>query len=114
MTEYREVMPGISSRLIHCDEHAVVIETRLEKGATVPPHSHECLQISFCVKGRLELRIGSESIIMTPGNYRVIPPGAVHEARALEESIVVDVNTPFTRDREKLVDALGGCRASRG
>ena len=107
---YVEVLPGVSSRLIHCDEHIVVIETRLAPGAMVPRHSHESLQISFCVKGRMELVIGNEKVLMTPGSYRVIPPRVEHEARALEETVVVDVNSPLTEDRKELIERLGGCR----
>ncbi len=107
---YVEVLPGVSSRLVHCDEHIVVIETRLEPGARVPRHSHEGLQISFCARGRMELVIGDEKVVMTPGDYRVIPPGVEHEARALEETVIVDVNSPLTEDRRELVERLGGCR----
>ena len=107
---YVEVLPGVSSRLVYCDEHIVVIETRLEPGARVPRHSHEGLQISFCARGRMELVIGDEKVVMTPGDYRVIPPGVEHEARALEETVIVDVNSPLTEDRKELVERLGGCR----
>ena len=107
---YVEVMPGVSFRSIHCDEHVVVVETRLAPGARMPRHSHESLQISFCVKGRMELVIGDEKVVMTPGDYRVIPPRVEHEARALEETVVVDVNSPLTEDRKEFVKRLGGCR----
>lgn len=106
---YREVMPGVYSRLLYCSNSIVVVEALLEKNARVPRHKHGSLQISFCSKGRLKLVLGDDrELVLKPGDYALIPPGLEHEAIALEETIVVDVNAPFTEDRRSLVEKLGG------
>jgi quercetin dioxygenase-like cupin family protein len=111
--QYIEVMPGVRSRLLYCSDEAVVIEALLEKGAVVPRHSHTSLQVSFCRRGLLELKIGDKTVVMKPGDLQVIPPGVEHEARALEETVVVDINAPFTEDRKGLVEKLRGCQAAQ-
>jgi len=112
--EYVDVMPGVRSRLLYCDEHIVVIETVLEPGATVPRHRHDSLQISFCSKGLARLLVGDKEVLMSPGSYQVIPPGVEHEAKALEETVIIDINSPFTEDRRELVRKLGGCGGTPG
>ncbi|MET1101106.1 MAG: cupin domain-containing protein [Pyrodictiaceae archaeon] len=110
MEDFVEVMPGVRSRLLYCDENMVVVETILEKNARVPRHKHGSVQVSFCSQGRMELILGDgRRIVMGPGDYHVIPAGLEHEALAIEKTRVVDVNAPFTEDRRSLVEKLGGC-----
>jgi quercetin dioxygenase-like cupin family protein len=102
-----EVMPGVRMRAVRCTRSVVVTETLLQQGAAVPRHSHQALQITFCVRGKLRLRVGGSEHILEPGSYIVIEPGTEHEAYAIEETLVVDVNAPLTEDRRSLVEKLG-------
>jgi len=106
--EYREVAPGVRVRFIHCSPELVVAETHLEPGAEVPSHSHESVQVSIVLRGLLILGLeGSGEEELAAGGYRVIPPGVKHWARAVEETLVLDVNAPLTRDRRELASRLG-------
>ncbi|MEB2837354.1 MAG: cupin domain-containing protein [Desulfurococcales archaeon] len=100
--------PGVTMRFVHCSGEAAVAETRLERGAVVPRHRHDSLQVSVVLRGRLLLGVeGGGEEALGPGDYRVIPPGAWHWARALEDTVVLDINTPLTSDRKRLAEALG-------
>ena len=100
--------PGVEVRFVHCSGEAAVAETRLERGAVGPRHRHDSLQVSIVLGGRLLLGIeGRGEEALGPGEYRVIPAGAWHWARALEDAIVLDVNAPLTSDRRRLAEALG-------
>ena len=107
MRDYVEVGRGVRARLVHCSHHIVVIETQLDSGAEIPPHSHESLQVTILLKGRLALKIGSSEIVLTPTSYTIIPPNTVHSAKALEETVVLDANAPLTADRRQLLERLG-------
>jgi quercetin dioxygenase-like cupin family protein len=74
----------------------------------VPGHSHESTQVSIVLRGRLLLGIeGEGERVVEPGGYTVIPPRVKHWARALEETLVLDLNAPLTSDRRELASKLG-------
>ncbi|ALL00935.1 hypothetical protein Pyrde_0887 [Pyrodictium delaneyi] len=101
-------MEGVCSRITYCSRDLVVMESRIQRGARVPKHSHGSVQATFCLAGRLLLGIeGRGERVLSPGDYEVIPPGVPHWAVALEDSLVVDVNAPLTRDRLELARRLG-------
>ncbi|WP_083494563.1 cupin domain-containing protein [Pyrodictium occultum] len=109
--ECRELLEGVCSRLVYCSRDMVVVETLVKRGVRVPRHSHEGVQATFVIRGRLLLGVeGRGAEELGPGSYRVIPPGVPHWAEALEDSLVVDVNAPATPDRLELARRLGaGC-----
>jgi len=104
---WAEAAPGALMRLVHCSPSLVVTEARLSRGARVPRHSHASVQVTVVLRGRLLLRVeGLGEKLLGPGDYLVIPPGAPHEAEAVEETTVLDVNAPLTPDRAELVERL--------
>jgi quercetin dioxygenase-like cupin family protein len=108
MGGYKEVMPGVRVRFAYCSPELVVVETLLEQGATVPRHSHESTQVSIVLRGRLLLGLeGEGEKVVEPGGYTIIPSGVEHWAKALEETLVLDLNAPLTSDRRELASRLG-------
>ncbi|WP_338251671.1 cupin domain-containing protein [Pyrodictium abyssi] len=111
----RELLEGVCSRIAYCSRDLVVMESRIRRGARVPRHSHPSVQATFCLRGRLLLGVeGRGERVLGPGDYEVIPPGVPHWAEALEDSLVVDVNAPLTRDRLELARRLGADCPARG
>ncbi len=108
MSGWVELGPGVWMRLVHCSPALVATEARLSRGARVPGHSHPSTQVTVVRRGRLLLRVeGLGERLLGPGDYLVIPPGARHEAEALEDTLVLDVNAPLTPDRRELARRLG-------
>ena len=71
----------------------------LEPGAALPEHRHENEQIGLVVRGAMELRVGSETRLLEPGDTYVIPGDVPHAAQAGEQGAsVVDVFTPRRAD----------------
>ena len=103
-----EVMSGVCSRAVYASSSMVVVETRIAKGTVVPRHSHESDQVTIVLEGRLVLGVeGRGERTLGPGDYEVIPSRTPHWARALEDSLVLDVNAPLTGDRARLLERLG-------
>jgi mannose-6-phosphate isomerase-like protein (cupin superfamily) len=62
--------------------------------------------------GRIEAAIGPdtdrlETVVAGPGHTFRIPPGTVHRMRALEDTVLLEVSTPFLDDIVRLDDRYG-------
>lgn len=112
---YKRVLEGVYMKLVECSDEILIVETLLEPGARVPEHSHKSSQASIVLKGSLVFGVeGRGEKVLRAGDYTILPSGVKHWARALEHSVVLDVNWPLTRDRMDLVEKLGGCRGVPG
>ncbi|WP_457637959.1 cupin domain-containing protein [Oceanithermus sp.] len=101
---HHQVFPGVSASAFG-GEKVMLMHAILERGATVPEHSHPEEQISFVLEGRLAFQIDGEVCEVAAGEAVHIPSGAAHAVRALEPSLVVDVFSPVRLD---LIEKLGG------
>ncbi len=111
MKEYVNLLPGVKSRLVACNNNLIVIENIIEAKASVPQHSHESAQITVVLDGSLLLGIeGAGEKVLRKGDYVVIPPRTSHWATTETGAVVLDINAPFTEDRRVLVEKLGGCK----
>ena len=51
------------------------------------------------LEGRMELQIGSESRVLEPGDYYIIPPDTPHQARAVGgPARALDIFSPIRED----------------
>ena len=89
-----EMLPGIFRRTMGTTDEAMLCEFFLKRDAVVPDHSHLNDQVGNVVFGRMELVIGTETYICQPGDSYAIPGGIMHRARALVDSLVIDVFSP--------------------
>ena len=101
---HQEVFPGVAATAFGGKE-TMLMHATLEKGATVPEHSHPEEQISFILAGRLAFVIDGNACEVAAGEAVHIPAGAAHAVRALEPSVVVDIFSPVRMD---LIEKLGG------
>lgn len=70
------------SLLVHFSEEALVVISRVPPRSSGPrPHWHDVDQLFCCVSGALDLRLGAEDVILTPGTMAVIPAGTRHSHR---------------------------------
>jgi quercetin dioxygenase-like cupin family protein len=89
-----EMLPGVYRRTMGTTDEAMLCEFFLKREAIVPPHSHLNDQVGYVVFGRVEFRIGEERRICLPGDSYAIPGGITHSARALVDSLLIDVFSP--------------------
>ncbi|WP_052886153.1 cupin domain-containing protein [Thermoproteus uzoniensis] len=85
---------------------------RIKAGCVVPAHSHENEQISLILEGRALFVVGGVTREVSAGEVVHIPPGVLHEVKALTDVVVVDVFSPRRDDWEKGGDSYlrGGAR----
>lgn len=93
----KEIVPGFNGRFIHSD-HITIAYWDVKAGASIPVHHHIHEMIVNVIEGELELTIGSETQILTPGKAGIIPGNVPHTAKALTNCKVIDVFHPVRED----------------
>jgi quercetin dioxygenase-like cupin family protein len=90
----------ISRRLITGDR-MMLAHVYLKKDALVPQHSHHNEQLTYILSGALRFWIGADraqEIDVRAGEVLHIPSNVPHEARALEDTLDVDIFDPPRQD----------------
>lgn len=93
----REIFPGLRARIVHTDRTSQSW-VEIDDGATFPEHQHAHEQTVNVLEGTLELTVGGETHVLTPGSVFIIPPHAPHSGRALARCRVLDVFSPARDD----------------
>lgn len=93
-----EMLPGVHRRTMAVTDEEMLCEFYLERDLVVPEHSHMNDQVGYVIFGKIELTIGSIVQVCAPGDSYAIPGGVVHHARAVVDSLVIDVFSPPRND----------------
>ncbi len=93
-----EMLAGIHRRTMAITDEEMLCEFFLERDSIVPEHSHMNDQVGYVIYGKVELKVGSEMRVCQPGDSYAIPGGIAHSARALVDSLVIDVFSPPRND----------------
>jgi quercetin dioxygenase-like cupin family protein len=87
----RRVLPGTDGLML--------VEVHFKKGGVGEAHAHaEHEQVSYVLKGRFEVEIGSERKILKAGQGFVAARNVRHGVLALEDSIILDAFSPARKD----------------
>lgn len=100
-----ELAPGIGARAL-LGTNLLVSFVRWEPHAVAPLHAHAEEQVFVVLEGQLEITLGSEERLMSPGEAAVIPAWVEHSVRSLDApAYQIDV---FDPPRQALLDLLAG------
>lgn len=96
----KEKVTDTFTRRLIWGERVMLAQVFLEKGTSVPKHSHENEQVSYVVKGALRFWVGDEARVqdVRAGEVLRLPSNVPHKAEALEDMMAVDVFSPPRRD----------------
>jgi quercetin dioxygenase-like cupin family protein len=97
-THQIQMMDGVHRRTMATTDEAMLCEFFLEAGAVVAEHSHMNDQVGYIVSGKLEITIGGETRVCQSGDSYAIPGGVPHSARALAQTVAIDVFSPPRND----------------
>lgn len=97
-TGYLVAAAGIRRKTLIHGDRTLMTEFLLEKGATLPMHSHPEEQTGYLVAGHMALSIGGNVYDIRPGDAWTVPGGVVHGADILEDSVAVEVFSPVRAD----------------
>ena len=93
----KEIVPGLYGRFVHGDTMTLSF-VDIQPGAQLPEHSHPHEQITYLIEGELEMVIGGEKMLLTPGMVHVIPGNVPHSAIARTFVKVLDAFSPVRED----------------
>jgi quercetin dioxygenase-like cupin family protein len=93
----KELVPGITGYYAHGNELTFGY-VELKQGSSVPMHNHVHEQVTFIVKGQLDMVIGGKECSLTTGMYYVIHSNVPHSAVAKTDCIVIDAFSPVRED----------------
>ncbi len=101
-----ELNERLARRLITGDR-VMLAHVYLKKGCVVPRHSHENEQFTYILEGALQFLVGEDAreIVVRAGEVLHLPANVPHEARALEDTLDVDVFYPPREDWLNKTDA---------
>ena len=94
------VTEAIDRRLV-TGERSMMAYLNLAKGSIVPQHSHDNEQFTYVLGGALRFWLGadeSDERVVHAGEVLHIPANLPHKAKALEDTLDLDVFTPIRQD----------------
>jgi quercetin dioxygenase-like cupin family protein len=95
---YKTALPGIRMKTVCYGARTLMTEFLLERGRTLPVHSHPYEQTGYLIQGHMRLRIGAQEHEVGAGDSWCIPTGVEHGAQIIEDSIAVEVFSPVRED----------------
>jgi quercetin dioxygenase-like cupin family protein len=97
----KEPLNDLLSRRLITGERAMLAHVYLKQGCVVPKHHHENEQFTYILEGALEFFIGeagAERCVVAAGEVLHIPSNIPHQARALEDTLDLDIFCPPRQD----------------
>ncbi len=95
---YKNLLEGIRMKTLTYGEKTLLSEFYLEKGHTLPRHSHPQEQIGYLISGKLIFTFGDQIVEAGPGDSWCVPGGLEHSAEIIEDSLAVEVFSPVRED----------------
>lgn len=96
-----EPLKGTITRRLITGSAMMIAEVRFAKGDSVPKHAHHNEQLTFITAGALHFVLGENEdreVTVRAGEVLVIPANVPHSARALEDTIDIDIFSPPRED----------------
>jgi quercetin dioxygenase-like cupin family protein len=93
----KEILPGFWGRFIHTDSMTLAF-WEIEKGSSLPEHSHFHEQVANIIEGKFEMTIEGVTHILVPGAVAIIPSNAIHSGKALSDCKILDIFSPVRED----------------
>jgi len=103
-----EPLNELLSRRLITGDRTMLAHVYLKKGCVVPKHQHENEQFTYILEGALEFLIGEDGArkeIIRAGEVLHLPSNLPHAARALEDTLDLDIFCPPRQDWLDKTDA---------
>jgi quercetin dioxygenase-like cupin family protein len=95
---YRDLIDGVRLGTLVYGEKTLMGQFRLAKGSDLPLHHHPYEQTGYLISGRIILTIDGVDHEAGPGDSWCIGPDVPHRARAIDDSLALEVFSPLRED----------------
>lgn len=89
---------GLTRKLLAYNDKLSLVSHHMDEGWVGTLHSHPHEQAVYVVRGQLEISCAGKKFEVRTGDSFVVRGGVEHGARAIKESLVVDIFTPLRED----------------
>jgi quercetin dioxygenase-like cupin family protein len=89
---------GMTRQVLAWNEHTMLVRHLMQTGWMGAKHRHPHQQLVYVIQGRLHVTIGEQAFEAAAGDSFVVPGGVEHQARAVEQSEVLDFFAPLRED----------------
>jgi quercetin dioxygenase-like cupin family protein len=101
---YTEIVKGIRIKTLVSGDETLMTEFVMAEGSVLPEHKHVHEQTGYLVRGKMKLKVSGLSRIIMPGDSWCVPPNALHGAEVLEDSLAVEVFSPYREEYARYLD----------
>jgi len=95
---FNNILPGIKIKTLVHGEKTLMTKFVMERGSSLPKHSHPYEQTGYLLRGKIKLSIGEKTFDVNPGDSWLIEAGIEHSAMILEESAALEIFAPPRAD----------------
>jgi len=95
---FTEPEPGLEREILVHSPAMMLVRHRMRKGWLGTAHSHPHEQMVYVISGSIEITVDGKSHRAAAGDSFIVSSNALHQATALEESVVLDIFTPTRED----------------
>jgi quercetin dioxygenase-like cupin family protein len=100
LPEAKVPFEGAKAWILQSDARQLVF-FEFEAGIDLPPHNHSYPQWGIVIDGEMELRVDGKPRICKKGDEYLIPAGAMHAAKFMEKTRVMDFFSEKSRYQPK-------------
>lgn len=93
-----EPEPGMLRQVLAHSPALTLVRHQLRKGWRGPAHSHPHEQLVYVINGAIEITVNGVPRVARTGDSLIVASDAVHQAGALEDSLVLDLFTPARKE----------------
>ena len=93
-----ELLNPLLARQVITGQNIMISRVYLKKGSVVPEHHHVNEQVTYILEGSLKFWIDGKVIVLNEGDVLTIPSNMPHKAKALVDTIDLDVFNPPRAD----------------
>lgn len=93
----KEIIKGYLAKYVHTPNMTIQY-CNIVSGSPMPEHFHPHEQVSMVIKGRFELNLEGEKILLEEGSALVIPPNKKHSGMPHTDCYIIDVFHPRRDD----------------
>ncbi|HEY9161933.1 MAG TPA: cupin domain-containing protein [Desulfomonilia bacterium] len=93
----KEILKGYLAKYVHTSNMTIQY-CNIASGSPMPEHYHPHEQICMVIKGKFEMNLDGEKILLGEGSVLVIPPNMKHSGMPLTDCYIIDVFHPRRDD----------------
>jgi quercetin dioxygenase-like cupin family protein len=93
-----EPEPGLRREILSHTPAMMLVRHAMDQGWRGAAHAHSHEQLVYVISGCIRVSVNGQSIDVYSGGNFIVGSNIVHQASALEDSVVLDVFTPARED----------------